>query len=62
MTNAVAYFRVWTQRPGRSGLGIGAQRAAVACFVEAEGSTILQEFTEVETGKGADAPRRGGQA
>ncbi|WP_363215847.1 recombinase family protein [Mesorhizobium sp.] len=54
MTRAVAYYRV-TQRQGRSGLGIEAQRAAVARFAEAEGMIILQEFTEIETGKGADA-------
>ena len=55
MTGAVAYYRVSTQRQGRSGLGIEAQRTAVVRFAEAEGITILQEFTEVETGKGADA-------
>ncbi|CAN7702128.1 recombinase family protein [Mesorhizobium amorphae] len=55
MTSAVAYYRVSTQRQGRSGLGIEAQRAAVARFAEAEGIAIIQEFTEVETGKGADA-------
>ena len=52
---AIVYYRVSTQRQGRSGLGIEAQRAAVARFAEAEGITILREFTEVETGKGADA-------
>ena len=36
MTSAVAYYRVSTQRQGRSGLGIEAQRAAVARFAEAE--------------------------
>ncbi|WP_353683216.1 recombinase family protein [Mesorhizobium sp.] len=55
MTSAVACYRVSTQRQGRSGLGIDAQRAAVARFAEAEDTAILQEFTEVETGKGADA-------
>ncbi|TJV90901.1 MAG: hypothetical protein E5X52_34760 [Mesorhizobium sp.] len=55
MTRAVAYYRVSTQRQGRSGLGIEAQRAAVARFAEAERIAILQEFTEVETGKGSDA-------
>jgi DNA invertase Pin-like site-specific DNA recombinase len=55
MPRAVAYYRVSTQRQGRSGLGIEAQRAAVARFAEAEGMIILQEFTEIETGKGADA-------
>jgi DNA invertase Pin-like site-specific DNA recombinase len=55
MSSAVAYYRVSTQRQGRSGLGLEAQRAAVARFAEAEGISILDEFTEVETGKGADA-------
>ncbi|WP_292598813.1 hypothetical protein [Mesorhizobium sp.] len=36
-------------------MGIEAQHAAVARFAEAEGMIILQEFTEIETGKGADA-------
>jgi DNA invertase Pin-like site-specific DNA recombinase len=52
---AIAYLRVSTQRQGRSGLGMEAQRAAVARFAAAEGYTIAQEFVEVETGKGADA-------
>ncbi|TIP79470.1 MAG: recombinase family protein, partial [Mesorhizobium sp.] len=55
MSSAVAYYRVSTQRQGRSGLGIEAQRAAVERFAEAEDIAILKEFTEVETGKGADA-------
>ena len=55
MQHAVAYYRVSTARQGRSGVGIEAQRAAVARFAEAEGYTLLAEFTEVETGKGADA-------
>src|SRR3982751_3320544 len=55
MKSAVAYYRVSTQRQGRSGLGLEAQRTAVARFAECEGITLLSEFTEVETGKGADA-------
>jgi DNA invertase Pin-like site-specific DNA recombinase len=51
----VAYFRVSTREQGRSGLGIDAQRAAVARFAEAEGFEVVAEFTEIETGKGADA-------
>jgi hypothetical protein len=35
-------------------LGIEAQRAAVARFAAAERLAILQEFTEVETGEGAE--------
>ena len=55
MKSAVAYYRVSTQRQGRSGLGIEAQRATVTRFAEAEGTAIVAEFGEVETGKGADA-------
>jgi len=51
----IAYYRVSTQRQGRSGLGLEAQRTAVAAFAKAEGLEIVSEFTEVETGKGADA-------
>ncbi len=55
MKSAIAYYRVSTQRQGRSGLGIEAQRATVARFAEAEGIALLQEYVEVETGKGSDA-------
>lgn len=43
------------ERQQRSGLGIEAQRAAVQRFAEAEGLTIIAEYVEAETGKGADA-------
>ena len=55
LQRAVAYYRVSTQRQGRSGLGIEAQRERVAQFLEAEGIELIAEFTEVETGKGSDA-------
>ena len=55
MEAAVAYYRVSTRQQQRSGLGIEAQRATVARFAEAEGLTIIAEFVEAETGKGADA-------
>jgi len=38
---AIAYYRVSTQRQGRSGLGIEAQKPAVARFTEAEGILIV---------------------
>jgi hypothetical protein len=37
---------------GKPGLGIDAQRAAVARFAESEGFELVPEFTEVETGEG----------
>jgi len=55
MQHAVAYYRVSTDHQGRSGLGIEAQRAAVARFAEVEGYALTAEFVEAETGKGADA-------
>jgi DNA invertase Pin-like site-specific DNA recombinase len=55
MQPLVAYYRVSTAGQGRSGLGLEAQRAAVKAFARAENFEIVAEFTEVETGKGADA-------
>src|SRR3979490_1432152 len=61
MERAVAYLRVSTQQQQRSGLGIEAQRAAIERFVAAESLTIIEEYAEFETGKGADALARGPQ-
>jgi DNA invertase Pin-like site-specific DNA recombinase len=55
MQSAIAYVRVSTGRQGKSGLGLAAQEAAIALFAGAEGFDVIQTFTEVETGKGADA-------
>jgi DNA invertase Pin-like site-specific DNA recombinase len=55
MDRAVAYYRVSTPQQQRSGLGIEAQRAAVERFAEAENLTLIAEFVEAESGKGADA-------
>src|SRR5436190_17753370 len=55
MDRAVAYYRVSTRQQQRSGLGIEAQRATVQRFAESEGITIIAEFVEAESGKGADA-------
>ena len=54
-TKAVAYIRVSTAQQGRSGLGIEAQRDAIQRFAAAEGFELIEEFIEIETGKGADA-------
>ena len=58
MGQLVAYYRVSTLRQHRSGLGIEAQRAAVAAFAGAHGYTLIAEYIEAETGKGADALER----
>src|SRR5271166_41159 len=55
MSNIVSYLRVSTRDQGKDGLGIEAQRAAIAAFALAHGHEIAAEFVEVETGKGADA-------
>lgn len=51
----VAYYRVSTDRQGQSGLGLEAQRRAVADFAAGRGG-ILTEFTEVESGRRNDRP------
>jgi DNA invertase Pin-like site-specific DNA recombinase len=55
MRQVVSYIRVSTGKQGKSGLGIEAQREAIARFCGAEGLAIASEYVEVETGKGADA-------
>ena len=55
MRQIISYIRVSTAAQGKSGLGIEAQREAIARFADAEGLSCLTEFVEVETGKGADA-------
>jgi DNA invertase Pin-like site-specific DNA recombinase len=55
MRTVIAYFRVSTAQQRKSGLGIEAQREAIARFVAAEGLELAGEHIEVETGKGSDA-------
>jgi DNA invertase Pin-like site-specific DNA recombinase len=53
----IAYYRVSTQRQGRSGLGLDAQRTAVADYLNGGRWRLVGEFTEVESGKhGVDRP------
>ncbi len=51
----VSYLRVSTQKQGKSGLGIEAQRSAVAQYLGNSG-VLLAEFSEVESGKKSDRP------
>src|ERR1700675_2934280 len=55
---SVGYLRVSTSEQGRSGLGLEAQRAAIAQFAKTEGFKVSEWFTDIETGKGADALAR----
>ncbi len=51
MRTYLAYFRVSTDKQGLSGLGLDAQRAAIVQYLKASGGCLLQEFTEIESGK-----------
>jgi DNA invertase Pin-like site-specific DNA recombinase len=52
----IAYFRVSTDRQGRSGLGLDAQREAVYNFLAQRPHTLISEKVEVESGRYADRP------
>lgn len=56
MCRVAAYYRVSTDKQGRSGLGLDAQRESVRALCEARGWEIVSEFTEVESGKRNDRP------
>ena len=56
MKKFIAYYRVSTDRQGRSGLGLEAQTASVRDYVTSQGE-LISEYTEVETGKRADRPQ-----
>ena len=53
----VAYYRVSTDRQGRSGLGLDAQRQAVADRVRSAGGRLVDEYTEQESGRLTDRDR-----
>jgi len=52
----IAYYRVSTGKQGKSGLGIEAQRQAVANYLNGGNWRIVAEFTEVESGRRSDRP------
>lgn len=57
MCRVAAYYRVSTDKQGRSGLGLEAQREAVRSLCDARGWEIVAEFKEVESGKRNDRPQ-----
>jgi DNA invertase Pin-like site-specific DNA recombinase len=52
----IAYYRVSTQRQGRSGLGLQAQQKAVKDRL-CDGRELISEYTEIESGRRNDRPR-----
>jgi len=46
----VTYIRVSTDKQGRSGLGLEAQRAAIAAYAKTSGAVTVAEYQEVESG------------
>jgi DNA invertase Pin-like site-specific DNA recombinase len=57
MQEFVSYIRVSTQKQGRSGLGLDAQRAAVDNYLRGGQCRLLKEYIEVETGKNYQRPQ-----
>lgn len=50
MKKYIAYYRVSRKEQGISGLGLSAQKTSVTNFVRNQEGSIIQEFTEIETG------------
>ena len=53
----IAYYRVSTDRQGRSGLGLEAQQERVAQLAAERGAQVVAEFVEVESGRKSDRPQ-----
>ncbi len=53
----VSYLRVSTQRQGRSGLGVEAQREAVTGYLNGGNWALVQEIVEVESGRNNERPQ-----
>ena len=53
----VSYLRVSTAKQGASGLGLEAQRTAVASFLNGGQWSVIRELVEVESGKRDDRPK-----
>jgi hypothetical protein len=53
----ISYLRVSTDKQGRSGLGIEAQRDAVASYLNGGRWTLAAEYVETESGRRSDRPK-----
>lgn len=56
-SNFICYYRVSTTKQGRSGLGLEAQRKSVADYLNGGDWNIIEEFTEIESGKKNQRPK-----
>jgi DNA invertase Pin-like site-specific DNA recombinase len=52
----IAYYRVSTDKQGKSGLGLEAQRQAIENYLNGGSWKLIAEFTEVESGKNSERP------
>lgn len=50
MKKYIAYYRVSRKAQGISGLGLSAQKSSVEKYVAIQDGTLLNEYTEIETG------------
>ena len=57
MNKAIAYYRVSTDRQGKSGLGLEAQNETVKQFATFKQWELIGEFTEIESGKKNNRPQ-----
>ena len=53
----IAYYKVSTERQGRSGLGLEAQRDAVRGYLNGGDWNLVAEVQEIESGKRNDRPK-----
>jgi DNA invertase Pin-like site-specific DNA recombinase len=53
----ISYLRVSTDKQGRSGLGIEAQREAVTSYLNGGRWTLVAEYVETESGRRSDRPK-----
>ena len=54
--HCIVYFRVSTDRQGKSGLGLEAQKESVNRYLESVGWELIGEYVEVESGKRKNRP------
>ena len=56
MTKYVAYYRVSTNKQGYQGLGMEAQHKSVANYLDSTGGELVEEYTEVKSGRKGERP------